>query len=183
MIATILAFVAAGAAEPPVPRTVNDIVLGEAADFESVGPAQICTDKLKFVLRQGERAYLEYSGIHDMRIAISGKFGVLKISEGDAWAKPRNRNGLVLHTPDLKFYDVGDDHEYRYLAYGKTTYSDGDFIPLIWVDGDALIGNRSDRKLLRRLELRDDTIGGCSVTYGYGWDVVMDGAPIIEKVQ
>ena len=180
MLAISLALLAAAATEPPTPTGINDSVLGKPEDFVTNGPATICTGALKIELDQGERVYLEYSGIHNLRLDLVGSFGTLKLSEGNAWASPRMRNGLVFKSPDFKFYDVGDEREFRYLAYGRSEFTDDGYRPIVWIDGDALRGNRSDRRLLARLKPYNDG-DVCNVTYAYGWGVIMDGRPLLEK--
>lgn len=183
MFALGFAFLLAGPVAPPTPHGVNGSTLGKAEDFAIKGPARICTGEIKFDLEPGESVFLVYSGIHNLQLKLTGAFGTIELTEGDAWARPRNRNAMIFNGNGFRFYDVGDEAQFRYLAYGQNRYSEGDFVPMLWLDGTALKGNRSDIRLLRRFQSHDGTKQDCKVVYSYGWGVILEGEPFFEKKQ
>jgi hypothetical protein len=177
----LLALMIEAQVDPPVPTGVNGSVLGEAQDYAVVGPTIICTPALRFAVDEGERVYLAYSGIHNLRLTLTGKLGSLELSEGDAWAKPRKRGQLLFQKSGMRIYEIGSEPKLSYLVYGADAYSKGRFYPRVWISGEMLRGNHKDRKLLKRFEFRENAPSDCSVSYGYGWGVLLEGDPLFER--
>lgn len=161
-----------------VPSGVNDSVLGKPEDFAFQGPGRVCMREAYIDLNHGEAAHLKYSGIHYQAIEITGSGGTVEFKEGEAWAKPKNIGTNLVSTAELKVVEVGTFEDFRYLAYGRNRYSEGKLVPMVWIDGTGLRGDRSDRKLVSRLVINPIPRDTCDIAYSYGWDVILNGEPI-----
>ena len=177
----LLLALAVGLAGPPVPvpTTVNDQELGKAEQFSYQGPGRVCLRESYIDLNAGETAYLAYSGIHSLRVEIRTSDTILKVSEGEAWAKPKHQQNLLLKRDDMAAYEVGDETNFRYLVYGANRYSEGKFVPMIWLDGTALAGDASDKALVGRLHVGTPSESECMIHYNYGWGVLLEGEPVV----
>ena len=82
---------------------------------------------------------------------------------------------------DFQVYEVGSETEFRYLVYGHNRYSEGKFVPMIWIDGDFLRGNRSDRAIIARLSVGIVPASECAIKYNYGWGVLLGDEPLVMR--
>lgn len=166
MIALPLLAAALIQAEPP--RGVNGTVLGTAEQFSVSGPARVCFFHTSLDLAPGETAYLDYLGIHWASIRVSGARGSFLVREGDNWAAPdepgrpardrHGRNVVKHHSPE----------GWRYLIFGRTTYSPDRERPLVWLEGDAIDGSNRDRQIINRVRTSSNEVRGCARRFVYG---------------
>jgi hypothetical protein len=166
---------------PPVPTTVNDQLLGTVEEFAFRGPGKVCFGEASISIEVGETSYLEYSGIHSLRILVVGQKDTLQFTMGDSWAKPKGMQRLLMLHKDFKVTKVGNKTEFKYLISAKTEFSDRRFKPRIWVDGTGLRGTSSDKRVFLNLSLSEPPHHGCGITYDYGWGVLMDGDPVVIR--
>lgn len=165
----------------PVPTGVNHAVLGKAEDFAFHGPGRVCLREAWIDLSDREVVHLKYSGIHYQTIELAGPDGILELKEGEAWAKPNGERTLLLRRAGMEVFDIGNAREFRYLVYGANQYSKGQLVPMIWLDGDVLVGDARDRKLVSRINIGVRDVKKCKISYSYGWDVLLEGDPMVIR--
>lgn len=183
MLGVILPILAQAVVVPP--RTVNGIELGDAEDFATAGPATICIREMVVSPRSGETAFLAYSGIHNggIRLVLAdGKF--VEFTYGEIFRDLRKPSqGTSLRTDGMRVYRHDDDRgpgvEYQvHVEFPPTEWDDGGWLPLVNVAGTALSGTRADTHLFERLSFNLDPKAACDQRYEFGWDIIIDGAPI-----
>jgi hypothetical protein len=177
----LLAFLVLAQAIIPTPTGVNGSVLGTPDQFMFKGPGTLCLSAASIELLPTETAYLGYSGIHSQKIEISGPAGRLELTESEPWGRSKGKKMLLMQRQDMKVCRIDDGTEFRYLVYGRDTYSDGKLVPKIWVDGDALRGNRKDREIVSRLFVGSPKVNECAISYNYGWGVLLEGEPLVKR--
>ena len=164
------------------PTTVNGQVIGKPDDYKVVGPERVCLREASFDLNKNEASYLVYTGIHSQTIQIVGANGTIKLSEGEAWAMPKRPKSLFFKNATMEVYEVEDsDTEFRYLVYARNRYSDGKFVPMIWIDGTSLAEDKSDLDIIRRLSIGDLPIKSCKIKFNYGWAPLMGDEPTVWR--
>lgn len=136
---------------------------------------------LSYSLEAGETAYLSYTGIHSLRVTIIGLRGSFELAVSENFARPKQSRTRFLRAPDKEVFEIGDDASFRYLVYAKTAFSEGRKIPLVWLDGTALRRNRSDETLVSRISVKTPDPAMCDITYRYGWGVILEGEPFVER--
>jgi len=168
---------AQGAAEPP--RTVNGIEIGLAADFATSGPARVCMEQMIVSPRQGETAYLSYSGIHAGSIRLVLADGdYVDFAHGDTWADQRRGGQRPAHVEDeARYYRFEEAREVRYQVFAPSEWDDRRRA-VVNVSGTGLSGNRSDKRILDRMSLGGADETHCDRQYRYGWDVILGDEPI-----
>lgn len=180
MLMALIAVLTQGAVEPP--RTINGIELGAAERFATPGPATVCMSEMVIALREGETAFLAYSGIHSGRIRLVRKDGrFAEFAVGDAWRDARRAGqGPVFRKASMRIYLTTDGQDIRYQLHDvpRTEWSDGSARPLISISGSALVGNAADDDLLQRISFDWDHTVTCDRSYNYGWSVIMGYDPI-----
>lgn len=180
MIGVVALLAAQAAVEPP--KTVNDIEIGTPEDFATPGPATVCIRDMAVSPREGETAYLAYSGIHFATIH-------LVLADGDAADFTLGENFIDLHKPgqgpmiqngDIRvyFFEQGPEVSYQVHARFETDEGDRGWTPRVRVEGSALGGNRRDRDIFRRLSLDGESRPNCDRRYDFGWGVILEGDPI-----
>jgi hypothetical protein len=155
------------AAEPvPVPKGVNDSVLGTADEFKVTGPGRVCFIYSGFDLATGETSYLSYSRIHSAQLTIVGPRGSFELTESESFASPKGPSCLMagLKAKVVRLRAKGGP---RYYVYAS---SDGDKAsrPLLRLEGKALTGKADDRAILDRIALNPQA-GSCREAFAYGW--------------
>lgn len=154
----------------PQPAGVNDIVLGKAEEFRVDGPARVCLVRSSFDLRDGEASYLKYMGIHWASITILGPGGSVEISEGDIYARPKNRGTVVARLPSASVRRIRTPEGLRYAVFVDSSSSYEREHPLLWLEGTAL--NRStasDLAIFHRLTIDVVDKKSCKRRFMYGW--------------
>ena len=165
------ALLALAAAAPEPPKGVNDSVIGTAEQFRREGPKSICLENTKFELVRGESSFLAYLGIHAGSIRVVGPKGEIKITEGDAWAKPK-KTTRVYDTKNGFVERSGRGSRSRYLIHAPSDFAEG-LVPRVWVEGSAIRGTHADRQILDRLEVTAESPAKCDQRFGYGWDTLL----------
>ena len=178
---SLLSFAFLLVAAAPMPKGVNDAVLGTPEQYSFHGPGRVCLREASIEIAKDEVAYLKYSGIHFQTVEIEGPKGSRELKEGEAWAKPKKQTSLFAKNSDMSIFEVGDDTEFRYLIYAKNRYSDGKQVPLIWVDGSALKGDETDKALVSRLNIGSLPFKQCGIQYNYGWGVLMGDEGMVTR--
>lgn len=153
------------AAEPvPVPKGVNDSVIGTAEEYKVEGPARVCFLASGFDLESGETSYLSYLGIHSAQLTIVGPRGSFKLTESEIFRSPKGRGRIV---PGIKTRIV------RHRSKGRSSYhvyaSPDGGRPLLRVEGEALTGKASDTAILDRIMLLPGEGVPCREAFAYGW--------------
>lgn len=181
MLTVLLPLLAQAAVEPP--RTINDIELGEPNDFATLGPATVCIREMVISPREGETAYLAYSGIHNGGIRLvlaNGKD--IEFTYGEIFRDMRRPGqGTSVRAKDMRVYLYDDEREVRYQVHvllPESEWSDGGWQPLVNVAGTALTGTRSDARFFERLSFNWDAGVQCARRYAFGWDQILEGEPI-----
>ncbi|HEX6376169.1 MAG TPA: hypothetical protein VFZ91_10660 [Allosphingosinicella sp.] len=155
------------AAEPvPVPKGVNDSVLGTAEEFKVTGPARVCFMYSGFDLETGETSYLSYSGIHSAQLTIVGPRGSFELTESEIFARPK-RPGRTMTGLKTKVVRHRAKGRLRYDVYSSSD-GGGASRPLLRLEGGALTGKAADRDILDRIALNPQT-GSCREAFAYGW--------------
>jgi hypothetical protein len=163
------------ALEVPPATTVNGEELAPAEETVTIGPARVCLRQTSVDLLDGEKAYLEYLGIHWGGIRVVGPHGEYRIREGNAWARPRS--GVLRLSDDRgrRIDQVERNGRLRYLLYGRIR--DREDVPMVWVEGAPLQRTGGDR-IIDRITIFADDPPGCRRRFLYGWDVIL---PAEEK--
>lgn len=180
MLTLLLPLLAQATVEPP--RTVNGIELGDAEEFVTPGPATICMREMVISPREGEKAYLAYSGIHNggIRLVLAdGEY--VDFTLGEIFRDLRRPDqGPTIRKDEMRvyFFESGPDLTYQAFAIPEWEEADGRWQPLVNVTGTALAGNRSDHPLFERLSFNWDTRASCDRRYDFGWGVLLEGDPI-----
>lgn len=164
------------AVEEP-PRTVNDQVLGIAADFTTAGPARVCLNDLAVLAPDGSSVQLLYSGIHSGTLRLTSGKSYFDIRVGDAWAEPRDRGSVVARGDGYFIRAHVDEPPLKYLVYRNTEYG---FRPTAWIEGPRLRGYPLDKAILRQLEFQRADSTPCDRTYRFGWSVIFGDEPLSE---
>ena len=154
------------AAQPaPVPKGVNDSVLGTAEEFKVTGPARVCFIYSGFDLETRETSYLSYLGIHSAQLTIMGPRGSFELTESESIMNPK-RPGRTMAGLKAKVVKHRSKGRLRYYVYSS---SDGDQAsrPLLRLEGQALTGKADDRAILDRIALNPQA-GTCRETFAYG---------------
>jgi hypothetical protein len=174
-----VAFLAA-ASQVPAPTTVNGERLGTAEQFTTIGPARVCMNNVMVTAERGESITLGYSGIHNGSLRLNQGKQWADVVVGEIFAQPRERGEVIERRRNSYIADASTDLE---LRYGLFAYDDiyKRYQPLVWISGPSLEGGNSDRSILRRIEVRTQNTAPCDVTYRFGWDVLLDGAPLVER--
>ena len=178
VLALVPWILAQAAGEPP--RTVNGIELGEAEDFATPGPAMVCMAEMIISPRQGETAYLSYSGIHNGSIRLVLADGdYVDFAHGDAWADQRRGGQRPAHVDgEVRYYRFEDGREVRYQVFAPSEWDEGRLRAVVNISGTGLSGNRFDERILDRMSLAGSDEARCDRQYGYGWDIILGDEPI-----
>ena len=176
---SVLLLAVQSAVEPP--RTVNDIVLGAAEDFSTSGPATVCLRELVIRPRAGQVVQLIYSGIHSgtLRLILAdGKY--VDFTDGEILKDQRKSEQPATWRRDgFNVYRLpGTRNGKSYQLEGQGRRTDDYSPPRIIVKGTALKGSRTDLDLLELVSVADPSVVSCNVRYAYGWDVILEGAPV-----
>jgi hypothetical protein len=163
------------ALEVPPATTVNGQVLAPAEQTVTIGPARVCLGQTSLDLVAGERAYLDYLGIHWGGIRVVGRHGEYRLREGDAWAQPKY--GVLRLTDDRgrRIEQVERNGRLHYLIYGRPGDSFEEDIPMVWVEGAPLQRTGGDR-IIDRITIFPGEPQGCRQRFLYGWDVILGPA-------
>jgi hypothetical protein len=164
--------------EPP--RTVNGIELGDADDFATPGPATVCMEQMTVTPRQGETAYLSYSGIHAGSIRLVLTDGdYVEFAHGDNWADQRPGGQRPAYVDDkVRIYRFEDGREVRYQVFAPSEWDQGRQRAVVLITGTGLSGNRFDERIFDRMSLTGGGDMHCDRRYGYGWDSILGDEPI-----
>jgi hypothetical protein len=145
-------------------------------DEPVLGPKLVCFKYSTFLLDQGEKI-IEFSGSTEaMSVTVEGASGTLRIGESEIFAAVRGQKRLVASRGQTKIYRVTSERR-RYAIYGPTNSSEGKDQLVIWLSGDSLRGNSSDRAVLDRFEIRDPASVRCEQTFTYSWDLIFGAQP------
>ena len=169
-LAALLALASQPPATPEPPRGTGDSILGTAEEFSVDGPARVCLIHTSVDLRPGERAYLDYLGIHWGAFRVTGPNGTFHVREGNNWAEPKG--GRLVDDLRGRAVERHRREGMRYLIYGPSRYWPDEERPLVWVEGDAL-GRSRDLNILARINERQNDPETCGRRYVYGWGVIL----------
>ncbi len=164
--------------QPEPPKTVNDQVLGEPADFSTNGPATVCLRELAVSASVGETVALTYSGIHNGSLKWDGVDGSIEFRQSESWLPPRNRGRLVGNHGGFAIYYKRENGTPAYLAFRPD--EDGEQRLDTRISGTALDGSKRDESLLARLLASGAPSPKCDRTYAYGWGVIMGEESVIS---
>jgi hypothetical protein len=167
-LSIIVLLALAQAIEPP--RTVNDAMLGDAADFVTSGPARVCVGRTSVDLIKGEKAFLDYLGIHWGAIRVVGPKGTFLVKDGDSWSQPKSAD-LLEDEVGRTVHRERRDGAFAYLIYGPGYYPGERNRPAAWVSGKAFRGLR-DESILRRVKIAKAP-KGCARSFEYGWGFLL----------
>jgi hypothetical protein len=175
MIGLLIMLAAQAAVEPP--RTVNGIEVGRPENFATHGPARVCMRDMVLSPREGETAYLSYSGIHNggLRLVLANDEDI-EFTLGEIFIDQRRADqGPTFRTPEMRVYLIERGSEVFYQIHGRVEVDDGEWRwrPLVNVEGSALGGNRRDDDIFRRLSLDGDKGAHCDRRYNFGWGVIL----------
>ena len=166
-------------AQPEPPRTVNDQVLGGAADFSTNGPAIVCLRELAVRASTGETVALAYSGIHNGTLRWDGVDGSLAFRQSESWLPPRTRGRFIGNHGGFAIYHKRENGKPAYLAFRPD--EDGKQRLDTRIVGTALNGSKRDESLLARLLASEASSTKCDRTYAYGWGVIMGDESVISR--
>lgn len=135
-----------------------------------VGPMQVCFKYSSFSLAGGERITDFDGGGEGMAVRIEGPNGTYRIGESEIFATPR-LGRLVANRDGTRVYRLrGRSREYAIV--GATTFSDGEDIVVIRLDGEALTGTSRDAQVYERFRVADPASLHCSQIFTYSWDAM-----------
>lgn len=165
-------------AQPEPPRTVNDQVLGDAADFSTNGPAIVCLRELAVSASAGETVALAYSGIHNGTLKWYGGGGSIEFHQSEIWLQPRNRGRFMGNHSGFAIYHKRENGKPVYLAFRPD--EDGEQRLDTRIIGTALDGSKRDESLLARLLASGASSPQCDRTYAYGWGVILGEESVVS---
>jgi hypothetical protein len=176
---SVLLLAAQSAAEPP--RTVNGIILGTAEDFSTVGPATVCLRELVIRPKAGQTVQLTYSGIHHATLRLilaDGKY--VDFTDGEIFKDQRRLNQpATWRRAGFEIYRLrGTRGKKSYQIEGVGRKTDDYSPPRIMVEGTAIAGSNGDLDLFALVDVADAASVLCDARYAYGWDVILEGAPV-----
>jgi hypothetical protein len=132
-----------------------------------VGPKLLCFKYSVFVLNAGERV-IDFSGsMEGMSIRIKSFAGSYEIAESEIFAPLPEKKHLVSVTGKTSVYRIAGQSR-RYTIFGPTSFSQGQYAPLIWLSGSALRSPTKARQIFGRVEVRDPRLAKCEQTFTYG---------------
>lgn len=134
------------------------------------GPQTICFKYSAFRLAAGERAEGLEMGLEGLSLDVSGPRGKFTIAESEIWRAPDDPGASVLKRDDLTAFKDRASGETRYGIWGKTFFSAGRSVLLIWLSGPALRGDAADRELIDRFRIGDAGKFDCARRYVYTMD-------------
>lgn len=176
----MLMFLLLAAAEPPVPMTVNDQVLGDPSEFETVGPARLCMDSMAIDLAEGEAGYLEYAGIHRGSFKVLAPEAAYSIVFVDYWQENTRRARTVRKGKSWSIKWSGSKKQpifHMFVDYDKGEGA----ISIGTIKPNAPRAWEAHREFLDRLTLSPEFIENCDRRYAYGWPMLMGDKPLSSK--
>lgn len=177
-ISVALLTVALAQQAPEPPRTINNGVLGAAAEFATRGPARVCLTRTSIDVLADETAYLDYLGIHSGSIRVESPRGSFLVQEGDAWAEPRSEFQVVRQNADLEIERHRERRRSRYLFYGRSEYESARTRRVVWLEGSALTGSSRDATIYRRINVNLGEDAACNRRFNWGWGWLTGNEPM-----
>jgi hypothetical protein len=138
---------------------------------EIVGPKRLCFKHSSFQLTEGERVADVRMGVEGMSIGVEGPMGRYRISESEIFRKPTELGRRVGRRDGTGYYRVSDP--VRYAVTGRTSFSPDRDALVLWVSGDALVGQRTDAEIYNRVAVGDPAGRRCHYRYLYGGDAAL----------
>ncbi len=155
------------------------LAIGWMAQAEAVapvgsldGPKAVCFGMSSFALAAGERLELEYLGIHNVEVRVTGPSGTYTIRESEIFAIPRRPGTRVHREGDVSIFR-SRTRPYSYAVMAPTAFSPDQPQMIAVIAGDAFTGRRQDASVYRRLTVGDPARLRCDYTFAYGWSAIL----------
>lgn len=134
------------------------------------GPGRLCLRDSSLDLLEGETIGVAETGLHGMKVEISGPAGRFTYAENESLTEPATSDEPVEVRSGLRVTRHRRQGGIGYLFYGLIgSRHDGRARPVVWVEGEALVGGPADLAILSRVRTGPVDSNGCMLRYDYGF--------------
>jgi hypothetical protein len=138
------------------------LAASDAVEQVHVGPARVCFVNGSFDVSRGETFQTLVGGLHSVLIDVKGPFGSFRVSESDIRRLPTRGSRVVRPVPGGTVVRFGKGRRTIYMIY-LASDPDGYSYSRLWIQGDAIRGRDTDRRIVDRASMNENAPADCTL--------------------